>query len=89
MTLVPVVFLPSILFFSCVFYFLALWLAITMINDHKNNAQNGERGFFINPVIHGAQREHELCPICKNGMTCESLIFHASKWNTDTKGGAQ
>lgn len=27
-------------------------------------------------------QEKELCPICKNGMTCESVIGHASKWNT-------
>jgi len=27
--------------------------------------------------------EHELCPICKNGMTCEKLISHVKFWDTE------
>jgi len=28
--------------------------------------------------------EKVLCPICNNGMKCESVTFHSGKWNTDS-----
>jgi len=29
------------------------------------------------------QKERILCPICKNGMKCDSVTFHSSQWNRD------
>lgn len=26
--------------------------------------------------------DKELCPICKDGRKCSSLVFHAKHWNT-------
>jgi hypothetical protein len=70
MSQVPESLLPSILFFSACFYFLGLY-AIYSITMIKD---------------HNDIEEHELCPICKNGMSCDSLVSHARLWQTEKRG---
>lgn len=28
-------------------------------------------------------KQKDLCPICKNGLTCEDIFSHASKWDVE------
>jgi len=30
--------------------------------------------------------DQDLCPICKSGMTCNDIVFHAKNWNTKKRG---
>ncbi len=70
MSQVPEFYLPFILFFSTCFYFLGLY-AIYSIT-------------MIND--HNTTEEHNLCPICKKGMSCDSLVSHAKLWQTEKRG---
>jgi hypothetical protein len=46
-------------------YWLRAWLLVRLLYDYH-------------PPL---SMEKDLCPICKDGMKCASLAFHARHWN--------
>ncbi len=36
----------------------------------------------LNNMITTNTTKLDLCPICKNGQTCDDLIGHAKNWST-------